>query len=370
MANILDYIAWRGDLLFSERPFNEVDNLILAELSYLRMDGFVPAEPGEGITLGELYESYRRGGGTAEYHGNDPLPLFEAAASSERFRGVRLSACVSETDPEREIQFAAVCFALGDGTLYVAFRGTDNSIVGWREDFNLSYQRGTPGQLAAAAYLDRVAGCTERPLRVGGHSKGGNFATYAAAFCREDVRRERVMEVWSNDGPGFNRSLVDTEQVRAILPRTRHIIPESSLIGVLLTNQDEKEVVRSSASGIGQHDPYSWEVSACGFVRAEKQSATSVFMDETLDRWVDELDDAERANIVAAIFDSIEASGAGTLAELNENWWPSYSAILKAVRDMDPEHRKNALGSLKKLAKTGKDVLLSEAKKTLETLGV
>ena len=370
MANILDYLAWRGDLSFAVSPFNAVDNLILAEMSYLRMDGLVPDEPENGVALGDLWTSYMERNADGDYPSNDPRPVFEAASGSERFCGVRLSGYAAETDPEKGIQFAAVTYELGDGTYYVAFRGTDNSIVGWREDFNMSFQDGTPGQLAAAAYLDRVAAATEGALRVGGHSKGGNFAMYAAAFCQEDVLRERVMEVYSNDGPGFTRRLIDTEQYRAMLPRTRLIIPESSLIGVLLTQQEEREVIRSSASGLGQHNPYSWEVSAHGFVPAEKQSATSLFMDETLDRWIDELDDAERANIVSAIFDSVEASGAKTLAELNENWLPSYGAILKAVGGMDPEHRKNALGSLKKLAKTGKDVLLSEAKKTLESLGV
>ena len=370
MANILDYIAWRGDLSFQQSPFNEVDNLILSELSYLRMDTLVSKEFGEGIALDELWSLYQEKRTSESYHGNDPTPAFAAAARADRFRTICVCAYVSELDPERQIQFAAVSFCLGDGTVYVAYRGTDNSIVGWREDFNLSYQRGTPGQLAAAKYLDYVAKQSFGALRVGGHSKGGNFAMYAAAFCDEEVRRQRVMEVWSNDGPGFNSGLIETPEYRDVLGRTRLIIPESSLVGILLTQQEDRQVIRSSAAGVNQHNPYSWEVMGNRFVTAEKQSAASLFMDETMDRWIASLDDAERETFVSAIFDSMEASGAKTLSELNENWFPSYSAILKAVTNMDPAVRKTALESLKKLAQSGKDVLLSEAKKGLETLGV
>ena len=214
MANILDYLTWRGDLRFHERPFNEVDNLIFSELAYADWGGIVP-EDGTRVPLAEACQHYVNDGRDQSYLANDPRPLAEALLQSERFRDVEMSRYVSKTDTEQQLQFAAVTFHLEDGSLYVAFRGTDNSIVGWREDFNMSFLSHTPGQAEAAAYLDRAAAENDGPILVGGHSKGGNFAVYAAAFC-ESTPPERIRRVYSNDGPGFNRAVADDPRVRAV----------------------------------------------------------------------------------------------------------------------------------------------------------
>lgn len=360
MGNILDYIAWRGDLTLLDDPFNEVDNLILAELAYTRMEEIAPClDQAETIRVRELCEAYERMGYKAYGNSNDAYPLLRAAADSNRFRNLQLGAYTNTVDTDRDIQFSAVIFCLPDGRTYVSYRGTDNTLVGWREDFTISYLSETPGQYEAVRYLERIAARTEGPLLVGGHSKGGNLAVYAAAFCSKSTG-DRVQAVFSNDGPGFNRSVVDSPEYQDVLKKVNLIIPESSLIGILLSNKSERKIIDSSASGMQQHDPYTWQVKGPRFVEAP-QTQTSQFLDETLRRWLDDLDDSQRQNLVNAIFDSVDASGAQTFTELKAKRWASYSAILKAIKEMDPALQKDVLATAQKLAAAGRDVLLQDA---------
>lgn len=368
MSNYLDYIDWRGDLPMTRDPFNEVDNLILSEIAYADLRGIVPGAGEEGsITLREAARRYEEEGRDQSHMANDPKPLLMHAAASERFGGVRLSAFVDEIDEIEQLQFSALTAELDDGSRYIAFRGTDDTIVGWREDFNISVLSETPGQRRAAAYLDEAAAGSEGLLRVGGHSKGGNLAFYAAAFCASSVKG-RLAAVYSNDGPGFRREVTERALYREVFPKLKKIVPEASIVGLLLTAGEEREVVKSSADGPQQHSPYTWQVQGTRFVRAEKLSAGSLLLDEALDRWVDKMSDAERANLVSAIFDSLEATGARTLTELNANKRMSYNAILRALRQLDPALQREALETLIKLASAGKDVLWNEARRSFDGL--
>ena len=365
MGTFLDYLAWRGDLSLLKDPFNEVDNLILAELAYTKMEEIVPGiDKGETVTIRQIRCDYERLRYRAEGSSNDAYPLLCRAADSERFADVKTGAFVNLIDAEKSLQFSAVSFYLPDGSCYVAFRGTDNTIVGWREDFTISYLSETPGQYEAVRYLERIAARTQGPLLVGGHSKGGNLAVYAAAFCSQAVK-DRIRIVYSNDGPGFNSTIVDSPEYQGIQDKVCLIIPESSLIGILLINKKEKKVVESTAKGIQQHLPYTWKVLGTSFVEAN-QSQKSIILDETLDRWVESLDEMQRANLVKAIFDSMDAAGAQTFTELNAKRWTSYNAIFKAVLDMNPSLQKDVLKTAQKLASAGKDVLVEDVGQSLK----
>jgi len=362
MANFLDYLLWRGDLSFRERPFNEVDNLILSELAYMDMDGFVPADGSGDTTLSEVYGRYLEAGRDQSHMINDPLPLLEQAALSERFGNLRLRFYVSETDTEKQYQFSAVTFFLDDDSLYLAYRGTDTSIVGWREDLNMGCLSETPGQLAAVDYLNRVAESTSQPLRVGGHSKGGNFAAYAAAFCKESVQAERILQVYSNDGPGFSTEVTQSEGYGRVLDRIALITPESSLVGILLNHKEERQVVKSSASGILQHNPYSWMVRGTAFEHVDQLSPASMYLHETLKLWIDGLSEGQRLHVVSAVFDPLDAAGAATLEELGENKLTTLGSVLKAASRMDEEIQKDFIGAIRSLAQVGTDVLRDEMK--------
>lgn len=364
MAEILDYLDWRGDITLAEKGLNEVDSLILSELAYADMDGIAPTPEQDGtITVAEVWERYQAKGTDQSYLVNNPKRLLERAAASQRFGSLPLGRYVNEVDQKREIQFSAVTFYLPDGACYVAYRGTDNTIVGWREDFNICYLDETPGQGQAVAYLNRIGGETDCPLWVGGHSKGGNLAIFAAAFCAPEVR-ERIRRVYSNDGPGFNPTVVGTEEYRSILPKVDLILPESSLVGILLTNDAERRVIKSSVNGPLQHDPYTWQVMGTAFVPADGLSNTSLYMNEALSKWIGGLNEEQKKTLISAVFDSLDASGAQTLAEMNANRWVSFNAVLKAVREMDPGMQKEVRDILMSLAEISRDVLWNEAKRS------
>jgi len=366
--NILDYIDWRGDITFEEKGLNEVDNLIFSTLAYLVLDGMVP-DDGAGISLGDLCAAYTEAGIDQSYLVNDPLPLLKKAAPSDRFSGVFVKWYERKTDTEKQVQFAAVTFEYAPEKYYIAFRGTDNTIVGWREDCNLSFLSSTPGQNEAAEYVNKIAERTKGDLTVGGHSKGGNFAVYAASFCDETVKRERIRKVYSNDGPGFNEKTAASPEYTSILDKTEKIIPDSSLVGILLSSREKRRIIKSSARGVMQHNPYTWNVVGPAFEEADERTTSSVFMDEALSKWVSTLDDENKRILVDSVFDSLESTGASTFHEISTQKRTYYNAIIKALTKIEPESRSGIKSSLSKLFSAGREVLVSETVKRLEKDG-
>lgn len=363
--NILDYLDWRGDILFSERGLNEVDNLIFSTLAYLDMDDLVPSDDSRSLTIAALYDAYRDAGYDQSDMNVDPLPLLEKAASCERFRGVTVRRYVNEIDVKKEIQFSVVTFCFLPDESYIAFRGTDNTIVGWREDMNLSFLSGTAGQHEAVRYIEQAAAQIKGKIYAGGHSKGGNLAIYGAAFCHPDIR-ERIVKVFSNDGPGFNQEIASSQSYNALLPKVEKIMPDSSLVGILLTSRARRTVIKSDAKGVMQHHPFSWQVAGTRFERAEELAAGSAFMDDTLSLWVAGLSEENLKVMTNTVFDSLEASGATTISEINKNKRTAYSAILKAMLQVSPDARNDIFDSLRKLLESGKEVAVTKMGKKKE----
>ncbi len=362
MANIMDYIAFRGDLSFSERPFNDADSLIMTELAYLSMENITPGIDSDGsIRLEDFCAAYLDAGIDQSYLVNDPKRLLVACAGSERFRDVRFKASVHIIDDEIDMQFDAVTFVMDDAPLYVAFGGTDNSIAGWKEDCNFSYQRETPGQRKAAEYLDRILEKEPQAedVRCGGHSKGGNLAVYAAAFCKSPLK-SKITHIYSHDGPGFNREVSTQPQYREMLPKVELTIPETSLVGILMSNTKHRTIVKSDGKGPIQHDPYTWQITRDGFDTVSEQSDSGVFLNTALNRWVDSMDPEERKEFVTTVFELLEASGASTTTEINANKLESLNAILSAAKNMDKERRKAVWDVLMDLAAASRDTFWDE----------
>ena len=215
MGNILDYIDWRGDITFAERPFNDVDNLILSELAYINMKDLIADD--EYITLQQLYERWTKSDNKPNIPLNDPTERFKKAASSIRFRNIKAGRFSEIINTEKQLQFAAVTFMPGDGSAYISFRGTDDTLVGWREDCNLSFLAETPGQKEAVKYINAIAKQTSCLMRIGGHSKGGNLAVYAAVKVPMNIQ-DRIQTVWSNDGPGYQEDFITSESYLRMKP--------------------------------------------------------------------------------------------------------------------------------------------------------
>ena len=278
-ANFLTYVRERIDT-FAERPLCAIDSLVFSWLAYTRMSTALDAAcTPSGIALHELLraEDFASMFGTS-WDEQGSRDLLFAVCASPRFRDVRLSEFRFKTDMGAEEQFAAMTFVLPAGARYVAFRGTDSTLVGWKEDFNMTFLNPVPAQQEAARYLDEVAADTAGPLFVGGHSKGGNLAVYAASAA-STACRARIEHVFSHDGPGFHRAYIAGEAYQRILPLVEKTVPKSAMISQVLSEDAAcaVTVVESDGFSLLQHNPFMWhvDVEACTFVPAQDLSASS-----------------------------------------------------------------------------------------------
>lgn len=331
---------------FSAAPLTDVDSLVLSQFSYVCLAGFVGTlETGEQTPIESLLraENFSKLYTDTLFPENNKL-LTYALAASPRFRGMKICCFDEKIDTEKEEQFCAMCFLLPDGSVYVAFRGTDITFLGWKEDFNMAYVCPVPAQTTATQYLDTIAErFPDAPLYVGGHSKGGNLAVYAAMACSDDTTA-RLRAVYSHDGPGFQPQVIASEPFVAVMPLVHKTLPQSSMIGMLLQSHEPYTVVKSSEStGILQHDSYSWEIENGAFVVMENLTASAQMRNTTLDTWLSSLSDDTRRAFVDALFDVVNASGAKTLSEFSNSWKTHLPAMLKKLASLDAEARE-ALG--------------------------
>lgn len=360
MANILDYLDWRGDIPFSVSSFNEVDALILAELSYLPAEEILPADISKTVTISELCERFVPDIIPIEdriVSFDDDVKLLHKLAESHRFDGMRLTGYVNRIDPDEDLQFAAMT-CIFDNFTYVAFRGTDSTLAGWKEDMNISFMKETASQSMAVRYVDENFADTDTVLVFGGHSKGGNLSAYAAAFCKEEIR-QRVRAIFAFDSPGFNEEVAASHEYLAITEKMISIIPQSSLVGQLLSGSSEPRIVKSSAGGIMQHFAYSWQVRRSGFDYAEELSKLGVFVNKTMTGWISSLDEHDRQSFVDAVFTVLESAQSETFNELGSNKRKSFASIIKALTKLSPEQQSAAKKALSQLATYGKKALLS-----------
>ena len=346
MANLLDYLDWRGDLTLEQSPFNEVDNLSLAELSFVDFKDIVPG-PGEGESVALRDAAERFFARFPEGEKIDMGVLVPAAipdmlrkmADSRRFGDMKLNCFVDHLDVGKGEQFAALTIETGDRTLYLSFRGTDDTLAGWKEDFELACMPEVPAQKKAVAYTEAVAKQFPRKkLRLGGHSKGGNLAVYAGVFCPESVQK-RMIAFWSNDGPGLHTDLLDLPEHRRIADRIYSIVPKSSVVGMLLEHEEDYTVVDSNQLGFMQHDGFSWQVLGDHFITLRQVTQQAHFSDQELRGWVHGLSVEQRETFVGALFDVLTASGAVTLTDLRDDSFKAVGAMVKAMKDLDKETR-------------------------------
>ena len=345
MANIFDYLKWRGDVPFAADPFNEADNLVLAELAYTDFDD-VLTDSFRKVSLRTADEKFfsTHSREEAEKSTNHliraPL-LMDFMLSGGRFCDTMLVKYMDIINADKDMQIAAVTFLLNDGSIYVAFRGTDSTVVGWKEDFNMSYLPDTEGQLSAMRYLNEVGEKYKGPIRVGGHSKGGNFAVYAAAFCKKEIQ-DRILRVYTNDGPGFRNEVMLREGYKRILPNVVSIVPDTSIIGMLLTSNVDHIVVKSSEKGIDQHDTLTWQVERNRFVVTEPSRLGKLIRRSQKD-WLSKIDDESREMFVNTLFTLFEATGMSTFGEMKVNKLKTVEKILASVKKLPKERQEEVM---------------------------
>lgn len=362
---LFDYLKWRNDVSLRAAPFNEIDNVLLSYLAYADF-GELLHEPKRHVSIETCFKRFCEKHDMAEVreskHFIERAPLLlEEMVRGARFRGTKVVHFREVFDKEKVQQFAALVFLLPDGTRYVSFRGTDLSITGWKEDFVMSFTAETEGAKEAVSYINDVAASVDGDFILGGHSKGGNFAMYAAAFC-EDAVKGRIRKVYNNDGPGFREEIVRSAAYRELLPKITNIVPQTSIIGRLLSNEAAHTVVKSTAAGIFQHDVTTWEVTKDKFVRAEPD-AFSDFVEKSLGTWLETMDDEARKSLVETVFSMIEMTEAETFAEFGENLFKNTGLIIKGLGRLPKEKRSELTAALGGLAEAGRATVLDKIPK-------
>lgn len=339
-ANFLTYAQTALDS-FDDRPFCAVDSLVFSWLSYLRLPSDMPRlTDWQGLDVRELLR--------AECYQDmiddlwDPQgsrALLEAVAASPRYRGVRVCGYRAVSDVAMTEQFAAVTFRFPAGFSYVSFRGTDSTIVGWKEDFNMAFRCPVPAQESAAHYVDEVAAAIDGPLLCGGHSKGGNLAVYSAAMC-SDGARNRIERAFSHDGPGFVEEFLSGDAFAGLSGRIDKTLPQSSIFGMMFETQEDYAIVESTEFSLLQHNPFSWVVDGCDFVYRERLSAGARYVDGSIREMLLAVTPSERERFVDALFSVFEATGAVRFADIAGNLRESLPVMLQAAQGFDQDTRR------------------------------
>ena len=350
MNNIITYAGTALDS-FSVRPFCDVDSLVLSCLSFLDIpEELSDGHSWRGLPLKELYraEHFDRLF-SVTFAPDRTKQLLTAVAASPRFREIKVMGYVSHLDRQQEKQFSAMTFRLAPRLSYVAFRGTDGTVVGWKEDFNMAFRSPIPSQEEAIRYLTQAGRHCPGEILVGGHSKGGNLAVYAAAFCKENLQL-RIRRVYSHDGPGFLPHVLQSPGMTAILPRVEKTLPQSSVVGLLLEHQEALKIVKSRSVSLLQHDPFTWEVEQGGFVPLDQFTRDARHLDRTLSAWLQTAGPDQRERIVDALFGILETTDIRTFDEFRTDWQKTIPAVAREVRHLDADTRAVLFQTLKELA--------------------
>ena len=362
MANVCDYVRWRGDLTLEQSEFNEIDNLILARFSYFPFDKII--RENEIATIKELSRRFSNQDVTKlPILWKDDVELFPLMGNFKRFGGMLATKYINKIDAEQEKQFSAITVLMPNDIIYVSYRGTDNTIVGWKEDFNMSFKSHIASQISAKQYLEEIA--KEYPsskIIIGGHSKGGNIAVYAATFASKDVK-DRIINVYNNDGPGFCEDVIETPEYQEILPRVHTYIPQSSIIGRLMNHKEKYTIVESVQKGIMQHDLYSWQVLGKEFVTLKKLTSESEFIDKTIKDWLENVEPEKREQVIDAVFEILNTTEAQTMKELKANWFANAKTILGTYKNIDSDTKEMVWQTVNELLKVAKNNIFEELPK-------
>ena len=358
MPNINDYIKWRGDLELNVSKFNEIDSLILARFSYLPFESLMKKE--EELTIEELSKRFEKADkNKLEILWPDDSDLLPLLGQSKRFGKMIATDFLNKFDPEQEKQFSAITVLLPDDTIFISYRGTDNTIIGCKEDFNMSFKSHIASQLDSVKYINDIAKKYQNNIRIGGHSKGGNLAVYAAVFADEEAKK-RIINVYNNDGPGFADDITNTKKYKEMIEKVHTYIPQSSVIGRLLNHEEKYTVVKSIQKGIMQHDLYSWQVQGTKVVSLKEVTNGSEFVDKTIKQWLDDVEPKKREIVIDTIFDILSTTEAESMIQIREKWFKNVGIMLKNYKNLDEDSKKMIGEIVRKLVIVAKDNLVDE----------
>ena len=335
MANILDYIKENGKDTFKNKKINEVDNLIFARLSYLPFEN-IKMESKETLkTIVKKLEKIN----IEKFNMKKDKELLELVAKSNRYKNAEITDYYFSREDKKEKQFVAITIHLGNGEMYISYGGTDDTLVGWKEDFNLSFMTHIPSQIEALNYIRKVSKKYVEKLHLVGHSKGGNLAVYAGTFCSKRLQ-DRIIDITNLDGPGFDKTIIENEKYKRILDKINTYIPQSSIIGRLLEHEEQYIIVKSNQISVMQHDIFSWKVNGVEIEKADKITNGSDIINETVRNWLKATDAKQREYFINILYQIVTKTKAKTFKEFTGEWTKNIGIILKSYKDISYEDKK------------------------------
>lgn len=350
MANMIDYINENKDISFDSLPFTSVDNLVMSCLSYL---DFSVCNYRIGLTLEEYYKDTPidqiKDLENIYLSKNVALKLLKHLANSKRFKDIKIFSYDERFSSDEIYQFSATTFCLPTGELFVSFRGTDDKIASWHEDFALSYTCPVPSQNFATDYLDKILKSFDKKVYVGGHSKGGNLAVYSSMMTKSELQ-DKIIRVYSNDGPGLPVDAINSQKFAKIDDKIISIIPRSSIVGMLLYHSDKYFVVESSELAILQHNPMTWEISENDFIYTSL-SKESIAVDKSVKNWLNSLTADEKKTFVDTVFKLFYSSNEISFIDMEKNLLKKIPEIIESFKNTDEKNKKMTYDIAKRLLK-------------------
>jgi len=366
MGNIVDYVKETSNITFRMEEFNTEDALVLSEFCYLKFDNLVGGMESEPITLGELdsFETKESLFSVKAYE-KDNRKLYNAVLGSRRFSDMKIGYYVNQIDAESESQFAAVTFILQTGITVIAFRGTDETMAGWQEDFNLALKKPIIGQTLSAKYVNDVSEKIGKPFIICGHSKGGNLAMYSA-MCANDEAQDRIIDIYSFDGPGFRPEFLENTDYEEIKSRIHRFMPKSSPVGLIFNAPGEYEIVEAKSVGVLQHNPYNWVIKNQKLVYT-KMTEQHLLAAKSSNEWLLSLDDEGIENFVSMLCWILDATNASTTEEFKADMAAHTKALFKAGNEADEKYKEMASAFVRSYFELAGEMVKEEVRTKADT---
>ena len=345
MGNLITYVQQYEAQIFQEKLVTDIDILVLTEIAYLPFDEIVSSsfEEKAAISLNQLgkeFETIKE-----KEHKNNPfmitkerIQLLEVVSKSPRFKDVKVFGFMNDIDDELTKQFAAVCYQWEEESRWIIFRGTDESLTGWKEDFMMTYSDLIPAQTDAIEYLRKQAEFFSGSLNISGHSKGGNLSLYASAMQEEDIQH-RIQQIYCWDAPGVHRSILNTEGYQRVVSKAKRYIPQDSIVGLMLESQVPYHIIESQGSGISQHSALMWNIEDDHFVELTELTRNSQLTDQTFKQWTEVVSDEDLKLFFDTFFELIFEMGVETVNDVYYNFRMYMQKFFEKAYRMNPEKR-------------------------------
>ena len=349
MANINDYLKWRGDIKISkEFPLNELDNMILSRFSYLPFDRIKLSDVETPKTL---YKKMQKFSNDVFLYTGDK-EMIELMSKSPRFSDLLVTDYEFDFDKSIEKQFAAITIHLSNKEMFLSYCGTDRTLTGWKEDFNLAYMENIPAQIEALDYLKKQAKkYNNKKILIGGHSKGGNIAIYSGIKASKKIQK-RIVKISNYDGPGFSHNMIESIENPEIISRIHSVIPQESVIGRLLEHREKTYIVKSNEKGLYQHDIFSWEVFKDDIVRLPNVDKFSEVVNDTVREWLKKTTPEQRKMFVDGIFGILYSTEVSTFREFWSSILRNTPTMFKAYKGINEKDRKMITNMMKEFGKS------------------